>query len=128
MSKASEILQRAFEADPNAMHALTVNRIPCNQAATMIPSHIDHTEDPRFIRDRQILEDCKPHVRRTLRHLARHCHSIEFDSATITLTFHIDQRSVSASYSRIVRWLVDEDIQSFAWWLHDRHNIRLEKQ
>ena len=32
MSKASEILQRAFEADPNAMHALTVNRVPCNQA------------------------------------------------------------------------------------------------
>lgn len=32
MSKASEILQRAFEADPNAMHVLTVNRVPCNQA------------------------------------------------------------------------------------------------
>ena len=32
MSKASEILQRAFETDPNAMHALTVNRVPCNQA------------------------------------------------------------------------------------------------
>lgn len=32
MSKASEILQRAFEADPNAMHALTVNRVPCNKA------------------------------------------------------------------------------------------------
>jgi hypothetical protein len=31
MSKASEILQRAFESDPNAMHALTVNRVPCNQ-------------------------------------------------------------------------------------------------
>lgn len=94
----------------------------------MIPSQTDHTEDPRFIRDREILKDCKPAVRRTLRHLARYCYFIEFDSKTITLTFHIDQRSVSASYSRIVRWLVDDDIQSFAWWLHDRHNIRLEKQ
>lgn len=93
----------------------------------MIPSQVDHTTDPRFIRDRQIIQDCKPHVRRTLRHLARYCHSIEFDSATITLTFNYDRGSVSASFSRIVRWLVDEDIQSFASWLYDRHNIRLEK-
>lgn len=40
MSKASEILQRAFEADPNAMHALTVNRVPCNQALADDPDVI----------------------------------------------------------------------------------------
>jgi hypothetical protein len=32
MSRASEVLQAAFESDPNAMHALVVNRYPCNQA------------------------------------------------------------------------------------------------
>lgn len=30
MSKASEVLQAAFEADPQAIHALMVNRVPCN--------------------------------------------------------------------------------------------------
>jgi hypothetical protein len=40
MSKASEILQRAFKADPNAMHALTVNRVPCNQALADDPDVI----------------------------------------------------------------------------------------
>ena len=32
MSISVEVLQRAFEADPNAIHALVVNRVPCNQA------------------------------------------------------------------------------------------------
>lgn len=31
MSKTVEALQLAFIADPNAIHALIVNRVPCNQ-------------------------------------------------------------------------------------------------
>jgi len=31
MSKASEVLQRAFEADGNALQALISHRVPCNQ-------------------------------------------------------------------------------------------------
>lgn len=31
MSKTANALQAAFESDPNAMHALIVNRVPCNQ-------------------------------------------------------------------------------------------------
>jgi hypothetical protein len=50
MSKASEILQRAFEADPNAMHALTVNRVPCNQALA---------DDPHVLVDKSlVLKEC----------------------------------------------------------------------
>lgn len=32
LSKAVECLNSAFAADPNAIHALMVNRVPCNQA------------------------------------------------------------------------------------------------
>jgi hypothetical protein len=32
LSKAAECLNSAFAADPNAIHALMVNRVPCNQA------------------------------------------------------------------------------------------------
>lgn len=32
MSISVEVLQRAFDADPNAIHALVVNRVPCNQS------------------------------------------------------------------------------------------------
>ena len=32
MKSALEVLQAAFEADPNAMQSLMVNRVPCNQA------------------------------------------------------------------------------------------------
>lgn len=32
LSKAVECLNTAFAADPNAIHALMVNRVPCNQA------------------------------------------------------------------------------------------------
>jgi hypothetical protein len=32
MSKASDALQKAFEADGNAIHSLICNRVPCNQA------------------------------------------------------------------------------------------------
>lgn len=31
MSKTVDALQAAFLADPNAIHALIVNRVPCNQ-------------------------------------------------------------------------------------------------
>lgn len=31
MSKTVEALQAAFSADPNAIHALILNRVPCNQ-------------------------------------------------------------------------------------------------
>lgn len=50
MSKAAEILQRAFEADPNAMHALVCNRVPCNQALA---------DDPDVIVDKSpVLRGC----------------------------------------------------------------------
>lgn len=32
MSKTSDALTAAFHNDPNALHALIVNRVPCNQA------------------------------------------------------------------------------------------------
>ncbi len=32
MSKAVDCLNTAFQADPNAIHALIVNRVPCNKA------------------------------------------------------------------------------------------------
>ena len=31
-SKAAQVLQAAFEADPCAIHSLLVNRVPCNMA------------------------------------------------------------------------------------------------
>jgi hypothetical protein len=43
MSLAAEALQRAFEADPNAMHSLICIRVPCNQAMA---------DDPHVIVDR----------------------------------------------------------------------------
>lgn len=48
MSKASEILQRAFDADPNAMHALTVNRVPCNHRLADDPDVI--VDNPPVLR------------------------------------------------------------------------------
>jgi hypothetical protein len=50
MSKASEILQRAFEADPSAMHALLCNRVPCNDRLS---------DDPYVIVDKSpVLRGC----------------------------------------------------------------------
>ena len=31
MSKTAELLQNVFDKDPNAIHALVTNRVPCNQ-------------------------------------------------------------------------------------------------
>ena len=31
-SKSAQVLQNAFDEDPNAIHALVTNRVPCNQA------------------------------------------------------------------------------------------------
>ena len=42
MSKSSEVLQAAFDIDPNAMHALVCNRVPCNQALADDPHEIVH--------------------------------------------------------------------------------------
>lgn len=32
MSKSVELMNRIFQADPNAVHALLLNRVPCNLA------------------------------------------------------------------------------------------------
>jgi len=37
LSKAAECLNTAFAADPNAIHALLVNRVPCNQSLAEHP-------------------------------------------------------------------------------------------
>lgn len=38
MSKAVEVMQSAFEADPNAIHALTCMRVPCGKALVDHPT------------------------------------------------------------------------------------------
>jgi hypothetical protein len=43
MSFSAEVMQRAYEADPNAMHSLVCIRVPCNQALA---------DDPHVIVDR----------------------------------------------------------------------------
>lgn len=45
MQTVIDVLNEAFKADPNAMHALIVNRVPCNQAMVDHP-HIVCDKSP----------------------------------------------------------------------------------
>src|SRR5687767_9721629 len=49
-----KVLQRAFEADPSALHCLIVNRVPCNQKLADDPSVV--------VEGDRVLEGLNPQV------------------------------------------------------------------